>query len=530
VALAIDGSTPAKATGTTTAITTAAFSPPANTQLVAFVARNVGFHNFNADGNVSSTGGLSWSLAGRKSVNAGSTGGAGTDGCTEIWVANTTTAPGSMTVTDTRGDGLSGSGAEHILKVEVFTGAESPWAGAITGTSSTSGLPSASVTTTQANSWVFASSSDWSAGGVGTVGSGQTMIDEDDVAGQYDAHIWRQTSTTSVSGTSVTMNLTAPSGQQYNELAIEIRETAATATDAGGRIQSGFHPGRGPTRARFYQTPKSYDVISAATINGTADLAGAGTLADVPVIQAAPATLTGAGTLSASGVIAGSATLTGAGTMAATVTQGAGSTLTGAGTVAAAVTESATASLTGAGTLAATVTESAIASLSGAGTLTSPVVQRVIATLTGAGVLTAQGGAGAVQGVASLTAAGTVTATATQAATATSTGAGALAANVIQRATVTATGAGGLTATVRQGATAAPAGAGTMSAVGAQAAPYVPILVGLDNSATGSGTLSGSSAGSGLEDNTATSGTIDGSSAPSSLDDTGAVSVSGLLG
>jgi hypothetical protein len=257
VALAIDGSTPAKATGSTTAISTAAFSPPANSQLVAYVARNVGFHNFNADGTVSSTGGLSWSLAGRKSVNASSIGGAGTDGCVEIWTAYASTAPGSMTVTDTRGDGLSGSGAEHILKVEVYTGAETGWAGAISAAFSASGLPSVNDTTTRANSWVFAVSSDWSAGGLGTVGSGQTMIDEDNVTGQYSAHIWRQTSTTASSGSSVTMNLTAPSGQQYNELAIEIREPVSAASTTPeplvvGPAQSpapSRHLSRSPTRA-----------------------------------------------------------------------------------------------------------------------------------------------------------------------------------------------------------------------------------------------------------------------------------------
>jgi hypothetical protein len=377
VALAIDGSTPAKVTGTTTAISTAAFSPPANAQLVAFVVRNVGFHNFNADGTVTSTGGLSWSLAGRKSVNAGSTNGAGTDGCTEIWVANTTTAPGSMTVTDTRGDGLSGSGAEHILKVEVFTGAESPWAGAITGTSSTSGLPSASVTTTQANSWVFASSSDWSAGGVGTVGSGQTMIDEDDVAGQYDAHIWRQTSTTGSSGTNVTMNLTAPAAEQYNELAIEIRETAVTATDAGGRIQSGFHPGRGPTSARFYQTPKSRDVVVSGT-TFTQNLAGS-------------VTASGVLTLATSKALAGTSTPTGALAKAVTKPGLAGSS-TPRGALAKQANKALAGSVTATGVLSAVkvVLRSFAGSVTPTGVLSKQVNKAVAGSVTATGTLTRQ--------------------------------------------------------------------------------------------------------------------------------------------
>lgn len=225
MALAIDPTTPAKVTGTTAAIATGAFSPPAGSVLWAFVARN-GPVAGNDDGTVSSTGALSWSLAGRKSTNVGSTGGAGTEACVEIWRAYAATAPGSITVTDTRADGASGADRQHILKVLVITGAEPVWAGAITGTSSASGLPSGSVTTTRASSWVFAVASDWAQAGLGTAGTSQTIIDEDDVAGQYSAHIWRQNSTTPASGTSVTMNLTAPAAQQYNELAIEVREPA----------------------------------------------------------------------------------------------------------------------------------------------------------------------------------------------------------------------------------------------------------------------------------------------------------------
>lgn len=220
--LAIDGSTPAKVTGTTSAITSGSFTPPANAAIWAFVARNTAGAGGNADGTVSSTGGLSWTMIGRKSINAGSTGGAGTEGCAEIWRTSFVTSPGSITVTDTRAAD-SGTGYDHFLKAIVMTGEEFVWGGALNAASSSSGLPSAAVTTTRNNSWVFAVSSDWAAAGLGTVGSNQTMIDEDHHAGQYTAHNWRQTNVTATSGTSVTCNLTAPSAQQYNLLVVEIR-------------------------------------------------------------------------------------------------------------------------------------------------------------------------------------------------------------------------------------------------------------------------------------------------------------------
>jgi hypothetical protein len=408
VALAIDGSTPAKVTGTTTAISTAAFSPPANAQLVAFVVRNVGFHNFNADGTVTSTGGLSWSLAGRKSVNAGSTNGAGTDGCTEIWVANTTGAPGSMTVTDTRGDGLSGSGAEHILKVEVFTGAESPWAGAITGTSSTSGLPSASVTTTQANSWVFASSSDWSAGGVGTVGSGQTMIDEDDVAGQYDAHIWRQTSTTGSSGTNVTMDLTAPSAQNYNELAIEIRELPVTATSAllppmlpppllfevAARNQA-MWLGNPPAGTLFTQDLAGSVTPTGALANQTSKaLAGSstptGSLAKAVTKPGLASSVTPTGTLTrqTNKALAGSVTPTGALSTIKVVLRSFAGSVTSAGALAKQVNKALAGSSTASGGLTRQVAKALAGSVTPTGTLAKAVAKALAGSVTPTGVLT----------------------------------------------------------------------------------------------------------------------------------------------
>lgn len=256
MALAIDVTTPAKATGTTIAITSGAFSPPAGSLLVAFVARNGPAGN-NDDGTVTSTGGLTWSLAGRKSTNAGSTGGAGTEGCVEIWLAYAATAPGSITVTDTRADGASGTDRQHILKPVVITGAESVWGGDIDAAFSASGLPSVTSLTARSYSWVFAVSSDWAQAGLGTAGTSQTIIDEDNVAGQYSVHIWRQNSATPVLGTSVTSNLTAPAAQQYNALAIEIRETFV----AEGLAQTftGSPPGRLSPKGMFTSIPGIYD-------------------------------------------------------------------------------------------------------------------------------------------------------------------------------------------------------------------------------------------------------------------------------
>lgn len=233
--LALDASSPAAVHSFTGTITTAAFSPPSDSFLLACVVDNSNA-GVPADSSVSG-GGLTWAVLAKKTLDSASYGGAGTEGGVYLWWAYAAAAPGSITVSDARSGG--GGGWNHLLRVLVFTGAEQSPAGAIAAASSSSGLPSASLITTADNSWVWAESSDWAAAGLGTVGSGQTMDSEDDVGGQYSAHVWGQTATTVVAGTSVTCNLTAPTGQQFDMLVYEVREPQAGLIRAGGHVYSG---------------------------------------------------------------------------------------------------------------------------------------------------------------------------------------------------------------------------------------------------------------------------------------------------
>lgn len=441
MALAIDGSTPAKATAPTlTAATTASFTPPNGALLVALVNYNA--HTLTADNRTVSGGGLTWTLQGRKSRDSGSTGGAGTDGGVEIWTA--ISAGASMTVTSSAGTATTES--QQMLKVLVFTGNEASPGGAVAAASNSSGLPSASVTTTRANSWVIADSTDWTQSGAGTAGTNQTIIDENDVATQYTGHVWRQNSTTPASGTSVTCNLTAPSAQNYNILVYEVREPAVATGDSAGPYL-GPGPARIAPNGRWTPFPYPSDSGS-ATVAGTASL-------------------TGTGTLSADGVVTGAASLTGAGSLTALVTQGATATATGAGSVAATVVESVTGSLTGSGTLTGSVVEGAGGTLTGAGTLNALATQGAKATLTGAGTLLADSGS-TTSGTATLTGAGSLTATGTviTPGTASLAGAGALSAKATQVSLAALSATGLLTGSAVQGATATLTGAGTVDATG----------------------------------------------------------------
>lgn len=187
----------------------------------------------------------------------------------------------------------------------------------------------------------------------------------------------------------------------------------------------------------------------------------------------AAATLTGSGTLAATGApaAAGAAALAGAGALTATVTPATTGTaaLAGAGslTAAAALASSGTANLVGAGTLVTTGTQasgSATAILTGTGTLTAGGVAPGTVEITGNGLLTATATT-ASAAAAALAGAGTLTASATPATSTTAalTGTGTLSAAGTSAGGVNVTlgGSGALTVGVRPSTTAQAALAGT---------------------------------------------------------------------
>lgn len=226
MALAIDVSTPAITSAAAATCTTAAFTTPAAVLLVALVGRDTGVAAANSLGTVSGAG-LTWTLAGRKTDSTGATGvitgGTAQPGCVDVWWAYSAAALTSATITDTRADNGT---KNHALKVMVLTGAETTWAGAVAANGAASGLPTVTLTTTAGNAWVFAASLDWAQKGLGTADTGQTIVDEFNSTSNITFHVWRQTSTTAASGTSVTNDLTAPAAEQYNIVGIELRAVA----------------------------------------------------------------------------------------------------------------------------------------------------------------------------------------------------------------------------------------------------------------------------------------------------------------
>jgi len=212
--LAIDKTASTDRSTSSTTITSPTFTTTAaNELLLAFVsADNSGSGtNTTVTAVANATGGtLTWTLVKRTNTQRGTA---------EVWRAFAPTVLTGASVKAT----LSVSVAASITVV-TYTGASATGTGiGATGTANAaSGAPSASLTTTQANSWVFGVGNDWDNATARTVPAGQTMVHQY-LATVGDTYwVQSQTAATPVAGTVVTINDTAPTGDRYNLTIVEV--------------------------------------------------------------------------------------------------------------------------------------------------------------------------------------------------------------------------------------------------------------------------------------------------------------------
>jgi hypothetical protein len=178
--------------------------------LVAFVSSD----GFKAAQTATVDGaGLTWSLAERANTVGGTA---------EIWTAYASGPLTQATVESVQ----STPGYAQMLTVDVFSGASSVGAGAIAGQHG--GAPSVDVTTTAANSWVFAVGEDYSRDTAITPGSGQGILQNYLDTTNHDTFwVQNQNQVTAAAGTTVTMGDTAPTLDTWNLAAIEITPSAS---------------------------------------------------------------------------------------------------------------------------------------------------------------------------------------------------------------------------------------------------------------------------------------------------------------
>jgi hypothetical protein len=201
-ALAIDASVNKDAGGT---VTTPAFSTLSQGDtLIALVS---------SDGPVGQTAtvsgaGLTWTMIRRANSSQGSS---------EIWKAVALGALSSATVTSTQ----RYSGYHQSLQVLAIANAAG--IGGAGNASAASGMPSVSLTSQQAGSWVFGVGNDWDRAVARTLPSDQSIVHQWVDTGVGDT-FWSQrvTAPTAAAGSTVTVKDTAPVNDQYNMAAIEV--------------------------------------------------------------------------------------------------------------------------------------------------------------------------------------------------------------------------------------------------------------------------------------------------------------------
>jgi hypothetical protein len=167
-------------------------------------------------------GGLTWVLVQRTNVQFGTS---------EIWRAFAPIKLANVSVTAS----FSTSVPASTISIVSFTGADytgtngSGAIGAIGTGNSSSGAPTASLVTTRNNSWVFGVGNDWDLAVARTPAAGQNIVHQY-LAPNNDTY-WVQAlnTTTPLSGTTVTLNDTAPTADRYNLSIVEVLPIAGAA-------------------------------------------------------------------------------------------------------------------------------------------------------------------------------------------------------------------------------------------------------------------------------------------------------------
>jgi beta-lactam-binding protein with PASTA domain len=194
--------------------TTPAFSTVAAGEvLLAFAASDGPTTGVNNQNLTVSGAGLSWTRVQRAATQRG---------VAEIWTATSPAALTNVTVTSTQSvTVVLGAAVNQSLTVVSFTGASGVGASSIG--SAVSGAPSVSLVAQAAGSVVYAVGNDFDRAVARTIPAGQTKVHE--FFAPTGDTFWVQTSNsaTAAAGTTVTLNATAPTNDQWNFAIVELK-------------------------------------------------------------------------------------------------------------------------------------------------------------------------------------------------------------------------------------------------------------------------------------------------------------------
>jgi len=267
--LVLDASSPTIAyIGATSTTTTASFTPPANSRLLAMSALNTGAGNQPGPPTITG-GGLTWTLLQHNKLPDVTL---SVDGQVAVWTAVVTTSA-AMTVAVTNTDPATG----QSVKVQVWTddsggvpgiGATKENARAGAGTAVTD-----SVTATANGSRGVLAYTDWNGTAtVPTAGTGCTMTGG---GGQVQSGIITyayllRAANDGVTGSPITMNLTTGNTAHNRWVIVEVTPaTTPAVTSAGdGYVSPDFWPGDGPAQSeRFWQDPAAAPPATISKLN-----------------------------------------------------------------------------------------------------------------------------------------------------------------------------------------------------------------------------------------------------------------------
>jgi hypothetical protein len=210
---AFDAAVSADQGAPTTTITTGSFSTTmANELLLAFVAAD----DLTAGNAVTtmSGAGLTWQLVVQTNVQRG---------VSEIWRAFAAAPLSNVSVTATLAQAAAASlTVVSVAGVDTSGTMGSGAIGAVASANAASGAPTATLTTTRANSWVIGVGNDWDHGTARTLGANQMMAHEY-LSPQGDTFwVQRTSGPIPAAGTSATIDVVAPTGDRYNLSICEI--------------------------------------------------------------------------------------------------------------------------------------------------------------------------------------------------------------------------------------------------------------------------------------------------------------------
>ena len=232
--VAIDASTPAALTSTSSPITCASFTPPADPLLLAIWLDNTGVGVDPNAATITASPAQTWTRDAWDHLSSGSP---SLDGQAVLWHAQPSGPAGSSTVSVARGSlGLD----EQALAVYVLTGHDPTTPiGAVGGQRQSSGSSlTASYVASITGGQGFMGVCDWNAGATAgwTADSGCTMVDKGTINGQISYAVLRRTDPDGVLGSTTSMGISGlPTGGQYHWVYCEVIsiEAALAAASAG---------------------------------------------------------------------------------------------------------------------------------------------------------------------------------------------------------------------------------------------------------------------------------------------------------